>query len=219
MDVERFEEAIEDALWQLEIQGDERSALSAYERVTGELEAAVGAGAVAEADACRVLSYGYLRQANIVRVQGDLAKARALGERSVSLGRASGDSLALARALLNHAGTLAMLKDPDLARVLREALCLFQAGSCKEHVQGVGWHWILVADLCEAELLPGGTAERIAAAEKALGALTPIENWQGVARAWSALERAHQRDGDLEAAALARKRAREATMRTRTEKR
>jgi tetratricopeptide (TPR) repeat protein len=219
MRVEQFEEAIEDALWHLEIEGEAALALAEYERVTHELETALSVGQVKEADALAVLSYGYLRQANIVRIQGDLEKAHALGEVSVRLGRASDDPLALARALLNHAGTLAMTKDPALRPSLDEALSLFSAGSSKDHVQGVGWHWILVADLCDAELLPGGSSKAIDAAKSALDVLIPIDNRQGIVRAWSALARAYEKTGDLDAGQRAREAAQDAAERAQSEKR
>lgn len=219
MTAERYEEQIEDALWELEVKGNEESALSVYRRVTSELEVAMEAGDVDEADARRVLSYGYLRQANIVRGQGALGDARALGEKSVDFGRASGDGVALARAFLNHAATLAMMKHPDVKQLLDECLALFSSGSSDDHMQGVGWHWILVADLCSAGLLPGGATAVIAAAEEALQALIPIKNWQGIARAHSSLEHAYKENGDEDLARQAREAFEEATNRAQLEMR
>jgi len=219
VEASQFETDIESALWTLETEGDEDSALEVYQRVTSDLEAALAAGTVERADALRVLSYGYLRQANLVRVRGDLSKARDLGEKSILLGRESGDALSLARALLNHAPTLALMKDPSLKSVLDDSLSLFSAGSSKDHAQGVGWYWILVADICAAGLMPGGGAsEMITAAERALQALTPIENWQGIARAYSVLERAYIMTGDMDAARRASESLQKATEKARDEK-
>lgn len=218
MEAKQFEKDIESALWNLETEGHEESALAVYQSVTSDLEAALASEAVERADALRVLSYGYLRQANLVRVSGDLSKARELGEKSIELGRESGDTLSLARALVNHAPTLAVLKDPSLKSVLDDSLSLFSAGSSKDHAQGVGWYWILVADICAAGLMPGGPNEMIAAAERALQVLTPIENWQGIARAYSALERAYKMSGDMDAARRASESLQNASEKARDEK-
>ena len=142
-----------------------------------------------------------------------------MGERAVIAGRTSGDDLAVARALLNQAGTLAVQRDPDLKRVLEEALELFLREESEEHKQGVGWYWLLVADMCDAGLLQGDVDTEIEAAEHAIDALTPIRNWQGISRSHQALERAYAKKGCPKAAERAGKAARHAEAKARQEKR
>jgi len=196
-----FEERVERALWDLEIKGELEKALAEYRAAAKELEAALAAGDIDEAEAKRVLSYGYMRQANVVRQAGEMDLAKQLGDQSIQLGRESGDDLSLARALLNHSATLAMTGDDSFKGILKRARLTFGKGSSDDFVQGVGWCHLLESDLIGAGLLPGGPETVIAVAKQALDVLEPIGNWQGVVRALTALQKAQTDLGNDDQAA------------------
>ena len=87
---------------------------------------------------------------------------------------------------------------------MRAARDLFECGDSYDHQQGLGWYWILQADLTNAGMLSGEPAEVLAMAQRALEILEPIENWPGVARAYAARAAAHAQLGEEEAAAYDR---------------
>ena len=70
--------------------------------------------------------------------------------------------------------------------MVQEAQVIFESRDSDDHKQGVGWCWILRADLINAGLVAGSPLDVIAVADRALVALQPIENWPGVARAYAA---------------------------------
>jgi len=189
----RYEERIEQALWGLEVKGELEEALAEYKAAAKELESALAGGEISESEAKRILSYAYMRQSNAVRQTGEMDQAKALGDQSVSLGRESGSDLSLARALLNHAATLAMTRDEAFGGILNEARQTFGKGSSDDFVQGVGWCHLLESDLIGAGIMPGGAEDIVVAAQRALDVLEPIENWQGIVRALTALQQAHEK--------------------------
>jgi hypothetical protein len=98
----------------------------------------------------------------------------------------------------NHIITGAVGKGGELLEKARE---LFARGDSNDHRQGLGWYWILQADLANAGIIEREPAEVIEIAGRALETLKPIENWPGVARAYAARAKAHERLGDKEEAA------------------
>jgi hypothetical protein len=129
-------------------------------------------------------------------------EALALAEREMVAARASGDDVALARSLLSNGANQIVAGEagsgPDL---LEEARGLLESGASYDHQQGLGWYWILQAELANAGLVEQELTRVVEAAERALEVLTPIENWPGVARAYAARADAHERMGNEGAAA------------------
>jgi tetratricopeptide (TPR) repeat protein len=200
--IRQFEEQIEGALRSLEMTGKIEEALAAYQHVEAKLEAlGITAGYPVYAEYQRVLAYCLMRQGNLLRQLGQPHEAMSLSEREIAAARASGDQITLARSLMSN-GTNQLVAGHIERGVglLDEARSLFESGDSYDHRQGLGWYWVLQADLLNAGLVPGETSVVIDAADRALALLLPIENWPGVARAYAARAQAHERQGDSTAA-------------------
>ena len=85
--------------------------------------------------------------------------------------------------------------------MLSEAQLLFKKGDSFDHRQGLGWTWILQADLANARLVDREPDEVIEMATRALDILLPIENWPGVARVYAARATVYEKLGNEEQAA------------------
>ena len=205
--IEEIENQIEEALRSLEMRDDIERALEKYleaETALSALDVTVENPAYPEYQ--RVLSYCLLRQGNILRQMGKPAEAFALGEREITAARLSDNEIGLARSLLSN-GTNHIISGgtgKGLA-LLEEARTLFESGDRYDHQQGLGWYWILQADLTNAGMIEREPAEVIEMAARILEILKPIENWPGVARAYAARAKAHESVGNGEAAAGDRK--------------
>jgi len=201
--IQQIEAQIEEALWSLEVEGQLESALAAYQDAEAQLGALLTEDeSHAYHEKQRVLAYCLMRQGNILRQIGRGDEALALAEREMRAAHRSGDEIMLARSTLSY-GTNQLVAG-DVARGLeymRAARDLFECGDSYDHKQGLGWYWILQADLTNAGMLSGEPTEVLAMAERALALLEPIENWPGVARAYAARATAHQQLGEDEAAA------------------
>jgi len=200
----RFEDELENILNQYELPGRLNDALTAYRaieekmkelRVTGEHPTYLAYQ--------RVLAYCLMRQGNILRQLGKPGESMALSELEIAAARASGDQITLARSLMSIATNQIVAGQIEEGnRMLKEARDLFEGGSSYDHKQGLGWYWILQADLMNARIVPGAPTLVIEAANKALEILQPIENWPGVARAYANRAKAYERLGNtIEAAA------------------
>jgi hypothetical protein len=82
---------------------------------------------------------------------------------------------------------------------------LFEAGDGFDFRQGLGWYWILKAELALAGLTPIEAEGQLGTLDTALQILLPIENWAGVARAYALRARVHESQGRDEAASADRK--------------
>jgi len=129
-------------------------------------------------------------------------EATTLGEREIASARLSGDEITLARALMSNGTNLIVSGEINKGLgLIEEARKLFEKGDSYDHKQGLGWYWVLQADLANAGLVKKEPAEVIAIATRALDILKPIENWPGVARAYAARAKAHEKLGDDDEAA------------------
>jgi tetratricopeptide (TPR) repeat protein len=196
--IKAIEDQIEKALWDLEIHDKIKEALDAYLEAEAQLERlGIPSDHSAYKEQQRVLSYCLMRQGNIQRQMGKMDQALALGEREIAAARASGDSLMLARSLMSNGTNLIVTgnlpKGLDLIEKARE---LFETGTGNDYQQGLGWYWVLQADLANASLLKKDPAKVIEISNRALEILKPIENWPGVARAYAARAVAHRKLGD-----------------------
>jgi tetratricopeptide (TPR) repeat protein len=201
--IKAIENQIEAALWDSEVHEELEKSLQAYQDAEGKVnELGIGENDPAYPEQQRVLSYCLMRQGNILRQLGKPQEALELGKREVVAARASGDEITLGRSLMSNSTNLIVAgnKDDGL-NVLDHARKVFEMGESYDHQQGLGWYWILQADLANAGLVKREPAEVIDIATRALEILRPIENWPGVARAYAARAIAREKSGDEESAA------------------
>jgi hypothetical protein len=184
----KLERIMEAALAEQEMVGDLEGALRVYLKVEEKLlEHEPPLNQSLESERQRLLAYCLMRQGNIQRLSGNPEAASRLSQRELSAARASGDPISLARSLMS-VGTSRVLQgeiEAGLGRII-EARELFEAGESYDHRQGLGWSWVLEADLGNAGLLRMEHEQILDAAERARSILEPIENWPGVARAYAA---------------------------------
>ena len=99
---------------------------------------------------------------------------------------ASKDAIAWTRSLMSHRTNHIITGDAKIGLdMLEQARELFECGDSYDHQQGLGWFWILQADLANAGIIEKAPAEIVDTADRAVEILMPIENWPGVARAYS----------------------------------
>lgn len=150
----------------------------------------------------RVHAQCLLRLGNMLRQLDQNDEARSVSQRELQAARAAGDTLTLARTLISNGATFIATgeREPGLV-LMEEARSLFAQSRSAESRQGLGWYWILQADLAQAGFTSRTPSARIAFADSALRLLLPLENWPGVARAYAARAQAHKILGDQSAAA------------------
>lgn len=196
--IKECEEQADRALWSLEVAGKSAEALAVYEQTSADLEQVLAqCDSATTRDAQRALAYCLMRQGNMLRVLGRAEEAACLSEREIAMARASGDALTLARSLLSYGTNVLVSGDRERGLALTsEAQGLFATGDGSDFRQGLGWCWILRADLINAGLIPGDPSAIAIAADNALETLLPIENWPGIARAYAARAKARECLGD-----------------------
>jgi tetratricopeptide (TPR) repeat protein len=204
--IQQYEDRIEDALWSYEVKGQLEDGLNEYRAVETDLAAlSISSDQTAYSECQRVLAYCLMRQGNILRQIGHSAEALELGEREIAAAQASGDELTLARSLMSNGTNL--IVGGEVGRglsMVEEARSLFEAGDSDDFKQGLGWYWILQADLANAGLVDIQATDVIQAAGQALAILSPLENWPGIARAYAARAQAYENIGDEATAAADR---------------
>ncbi len=205
--IKAIENQIEAALWDSEVHEELEIAFQVYRDAEDKLDAlGIGADDPAYPDQQRVLSYCLMRQGNILRQLGKPQEALELGKREIGAARASGDEITLGRSLMSNGTNLIVAgKVNDGLKVLEDARAVFGRGESYDHKQGLGWYWILQADLANAGLVKREPAEVIDIATHALEILKPIENWPGVSRGYAARATAREKLGDEEGAAKDRR--------------
>jgi hypothetical protein len=184
----QLEALIDSALKEREMEGALDAALEVYMRAEEELlNLKLQNNQDAERERQRLLAYCLLRQGNVQRQLGNPEAATKLGRREVKAARASGDEITLARSLMSLGTNRILIGKVDTGmELIIEARKLFQNGDRHEYRQGLGWSWILQADLGNAGVVVMGSREILDAADRALAILEPIGNWPGVARAHAA---------------------------------
>jgi tetratricopeptide (TPR) repeat protein len=196
--IKEIEKQIEKALWELEVHDELGKALEVYQGAEAKLEGLeITAENPAYKEQQRVLSYCLMRQGNILRQMEKPQEALALGEWEITAARASGDEITLARSLMSTGTNL--IVNGDIERgltLLDEAREIFERGDSYDHKQGLGWYWILQADLANTGLVKKGPDEVIEIATRTLAILNTIENWPGVARGYAARAKAYEMLGN-----------------------
>jgi len=193
---------IDSSLWKLENQDMLAEALEQYQVVATELEnLETKAQSSDYFEQQRVLAYAYLRIGNILRQLGRSNEALQAGERELECARESGNDIALARALMNFGTTLLMGGQVEKGLTyIGQSRPIFEKGKSFNHKQGIGWYWILQAELGLAGLVEVKPNEVLNFLNTACEILKPIENWAGMARAYGLRARVHELQGHTEAA-------------------
>lgn len=204
--ISAYEKQIDSALETYEQKEKLDEALQIYQTVECKLlELDLQSGHPAYPRMQAVLAYCFLRQANILRQTDQPEQAMQLSEREIVAARNSGDGITLARSLMSYGTTLiGQGKIDDGMPHLEEARHLFEGEDSYDHRQGLGWYWILRADIANAGLQNVDPAEAIGFSDNAITILEPIENWPGVSRAYAARAIANESIGDQEASAADR---------------
>lgn len=200
--LKEIENQIESALWDLELHDELDKALEVYRAAEAKLEElGITLENPAYGEQQRVFSYCLLRQGNILRQKEKPEEALVLSERELAVAHNSGDEITLARSLMSIGTNLIVNREIERGlKLLEEARELFERGDKPDHKQGLGWYWILQADLANTGLVKTEPAEVIKAATRAVDILKPIENWPGLARAYAARVKAYERLGEEEKA-------------------
>ncbi len=197
-EVSRIADEIEEALWAWDVPGDIERALAVYRQAEQKLQALdLAADHPAYATQQRVLAYCLMRQGNVLRHLGEPEQALALGRRELAAASRCGEDIQWGRSLISN-GTnyvVAGAVSQGLEK-MEQARALFQSGDSHDHQQGLGWYWILQADLANGGVITRDPGEVVAVANRAIKILKPIENWPGVARAYAARANAHDALGD-----------------------
>ena len=201
--IKSLENQIEEALWALEVHEELDKALEVYQAAEQKLtDLDLGAVDPAYSEQQRVLAYCLMRQGNLLRQMDKSAEAFVLSERELAAARLSEDQITLARSLMSSGTNFILTRkiEQGLA-LLEEARLVFEKGDSYDHRQGLGWYWILQADLANADIIDIPPPDVIKTADRALEILMPIQNWPGVARAYAARAQAHEALKDKSAAA------------------
>src|SRR5512139_2732802 len=156
--IKQIEDQIEEAVWSVETGGDNHSALAVYQEAETSLEALnIQIGDPDYAEYQRVLAYCLMRQGNILRQEGQHEAAQALSEREITAARACGDPITLARSLMSNGINQVVAGRVDQGMgLLEEARALFEKGDRYDHKQGLGWCWLIRADILNAGMIAGG---------------------------------------------------------------
>ena len=201
-----LEKRTDAALGSLEQTGQWAEALEIYQAAGAEVEAlGVKRGDPTYRAARKLRAYLYLREANALRALGRHAEASPLASQELSAAMASGHHLTIARAMFSLGSTC--LANGEVERGLKlldDARPMFEHGEDAEHRQGLGWWYIIQADIGNGGLIAAAPEQALKAADQALAILRPLENWPGVIRAHAARARAYERMGEGEAARVAR---------------
>jgi tetratricopeptide (TPR) repeat protein len=205
--IKEAEEWIDSALWELEQQDELAEALERYQAAAAELESLeVETQSPDYREQQRVLAYAYLRIGNVLRQLGRSEEALQAGEKELGCARESGNDIALGRTLMNFGTTLLTggQVEKGLAYI-EQSRPIFEKGESFDHRQGLGWYWILQAELGLAGLTKEEPQNILGFLDTALEILEPIENWAGVARVYGLRAKVHESQGRTDTAAADRK--------------
>jgi tetratricopeptide (TPR) repeat protein len=205
--IKAAEERIDSALWGLEVKGNVTEALQEYQAVAEKLESLeVKSESQNYREQQRILAYAYLRIGNALRQLGRGEEALQIGERELECARNSGNDLALARTLMNYGTTLLTGGQVEKGLIyIEKSRPLFEKGEDSDYKQGLGWYWILKAELGLAGLTEEKPQDILGYIDAALKILEPIENWTGMARAYGLRAKVNESQGLTEAAVADRK--------------
>jgi hypothetical protein len=192
-----WEKKLEDALILFEQQEKYDLALQNYKEVENEVQKIIEQNKGETAEAYKLLAQCFLRQAGMLRQLGRLEEASLINKKEIESARLSGSSIAYAQSLFSTGVNLLSNRQIEEGlSLLMEAKKSFEEGDTSDHKQGVGWYWIILADLGNKGLINASNKEIINYATKAIVILTQIQNNPGVSRAFEARSIAYKNRGD-----------------------
>ena len=107
-----------------------------------------------------------MREANALRALGRHPEAAPLADQEMSAALASGDRLSIARAMFSLGSTC--LANGEIERGLKllgDARPMFEHGDDAEHRQGLGWWYIIQADIGNSGLIVASPEQTLEAAD------------------------------------------------------
>lgn len=151
--------------------------------------------------AYKILAQCYLRLGNMCRSLGKPAEAYQYSEKEAEFARLSGDSVSLAQSIFSKGiSHISNNQVQEGLSLLDRALGMFEKGDTFDHIQGIGWYWIIKADIANKGIISVPSEKIVEFADQALEKLLPINNWPGISRAYLARSMAY---GNLGKADLA----------------
>lgn len=200
-----LEHRTEAALGSLEQEDRWAEALAIYHEAGSELDAlAIPRTDAAFREGRRLRAYLYLREANALRALGRAPEAEPLADLELDAAMASGHPLTIARAMFSlGASCVANGQVERGLKLLAEARPMFEHHDDAEHQQGLGWWYIIQADLSNLGHARPEPEYALECASQALERLRPLENWPGIARAYQARAKAYARQGNHVGAQMA----------------
>lgn len=199
--IQTFEKQLGDALITYEQQDKYELALQQYKIIEYEIYQMIENGGGEVSQAYRLLAQCYLRQAGMLRQLGRLEEASVINKKEIESARLSDSSITYAQSLFSTGiNLLSNRQIEEGLSLLMEAKKSFKEGDTSDHKQGVGWYWIILADLGNKKLISATNEEIINFASKAIGILTDIQNIPGISRAYAARATAYKNLGDYEKA-------------------
>lgn len=194
-----LEKNLEEALIKYEQVGKFGLALQHYKEVEIEVKKYIINNAVEATQAHKLLAQCYLRQAGMLRQLGRLDEANVINKNEIESARLSGSSITYAQSLFSTGVNLLSNRQIEEGLyLLMKAKNSFEEGNTSDHKQGIGWYWIIQADLGNKGLIKVSNDEIINNASKAIAILTQIQNIPGVERAYQARSIAYKNMGDYE---------------------
>ena len=192
---------LEAAIWEGEHAGRLDTARTIVDGVIGRLKAIESQpGSEIYRRRQGLLAFALMRRANILRQEQDVSAASE-ADREALAAAETADDLSRGRCLLSMAATsFASGQATEGLSQLEEARRAFHSGAGEEYQQGIGWSWLLHADVVNAGLVDDGPEQAISSAARALGILRVIGNWAGVARSYQALAAVEEGLGNQEVA-------------------
>ncbi|WP_409273114.1 hypothetical protein V1499_01090 [Neobacillus sp. SCS-31] len=192
-----LEKRLEEALVLYEQQDKYDLALEHYREVELEVANLIEHNQIEAAKAYKLLAQCYLRQAGMLRQLGRRDEANVINKKEIESARLSGDSIAYAQSLFSTGiNLLSSRRIEDGLSFLHKAKEAFEKEESADHKQGIGWYWIILADLGNKGMIRAGNDEIIEYATKAIAILTEIGNLPGIARANEARAIAYKNNGD-----------------------
>ncbi|MFE8700799.1 hypothetical protein ACFYKX_09245 [Cytobacillus sp. FJAT-54145] len=196
-----LEEKIEETLVSFEQVDKYDRALQQYIQIENEIHKYMKNNEVNFTQAQKLLAQCYLRQAGMLRELGRTEEANEINKKEMESARLSGSTIAYAQSLFSTGiNLLSSRRIEEGLNFLRKAKKVFEAGNTSEYLQGVGWYWIIMADLGNKGIVSATNEEIINYANKAIKILTPIQNSQGISRAHEARSIAYKKMGNNEKA-------------------
>jgi tetratricopeptide (TPR) repeat protein len=199
--IQFLEKQLKDALIAYEQQEKYELALEKYKSVENEIHRLIEDGEGEIGQAYQLLAQCYLRQAGMLRQLGMLDEASKINKKEIESARLSGSSITYAQSLFSTGINLLSNRQMEEGlHLLIEAKKSFEEGDSIDHKQGVGWYWIILADLGNKKLINVTSEEIIHFASEAIDILTEIQNAPGISRAYQARAIAYQNIGNNEKA-------------------